>query len=685
MAREQGSICGAVVNEACRIALFLVYYLALISLGVVIFIWAIRVADYLGTDYLPRIESGRGAIAVIGAIAGILSLAGIFGIYLIKPLFSFTKSTNAERIEVEESECPKLFNLIRQLSRSTGFRMPRHVYLTTDVNACVFYNTSFWSIFFPVRKNLEIGLGIFNATSIQEVKAVLAHEFGHFGQKSMKVGSVVAVTNKVLYNLIYTDDFIDRALVRWRNAGWSVWQLFGIITYGLTSLVRMVTVHVFLFVQRGERKLSRLMEFGADEVACRCAGTEAFISAMCKIEILGACDANRLRPFLKDILAEGKLPDNYFKAHDVVAEELQKEGWPVIAPRDVIMEPYDFGKAKSRLKVKDVWSTHPELSDRLEYARELALPCANAELESSWTLIPDEVSKRVSDRFFELGVSEMKKKPANIAVAEFHKFIAKSYAENGFPLEFEPFFGRVAEKFDLSKAFDTHIDKSPFTDEYKHLVGELNAAKRDMEILNQVVTGEIEVRTFTYGGVEYTKKNAPVEQHKVYLRKLVEAVAERDSAVCSYMTHLGNEVQRKKTRKLYEGMAKMESLCTQVYERLAAHDEYLQQYFSNADSLQEDEYRGLCARIVALEKDFHSGINALVHDIPDAIPDSEAGRMLLEYPTKLHNSEVEYGPESFQELQGLRDLFGSMCNDFHRKCRIALARFAASNVVCRQS
>lgn len=680
MAREKGSICGAVLNEACRIVLFLAYYLALICLGVIILIGAIRVADYLGTDYLPRIESGRGAIAVIGAIAGILSLAGIFGIYLIKPLFSFTKSANAERVEVKESDCPKLFDLIRKLSKSTGFRMPRHVYLTTDVNACVFYNTGFWSIFLPVRKNLEIGLGIFNATTIQEVKAVLAHEFGHFGQKSMKVGSAVAVTNKVLYNLIYTDDFIDKALVRWRNAGWAIWQLFGVITYALTSLVKLATVHVFLFVQRGERKLSRLMEFGADEVACRCAGTDAFISAMCKIEILGACDANRLRPFLKNILSENKLPENYFKAHDVVAEELRKEGWPVITPRDVLKKPFDFGTAESRLNVKDIWSTHPELSDRLDYARELSLPCGSAELEPSWTLIPDEVSKRVSDRFFELGVSGMEEKPVNIGVAEFHDFVSKSYAENGFPLEIEPIFGRVFEKFDLQNAFDTCMDQCPFNDEYRRLVAELNTAKRDMEILNQVVSGEIEVRTFTYGGVEYTKKNAPVEQHKTYLGKLVKAVSEKDAASCSYMTHLGDEAQREKTRRLYEGMAKIETLYAQVSERLATHDGYLQQYFSNADSMEEDEYRGLCVRIVALEKDFHSGIKALAHDIPDAIPKDEVGRVLLEYPNKVHNSEAAYSPESFQELQSLRELFGSVCNDFHRKCRVSLSRIASKIV-----
>jgi len=33
-----------------------------------------------------------------------------------------------------------------------------------------FYNSSFWSMFLPVRKNLEIGLGLVNSINISEFK-----------------------------------------------------------------------------------------------------------------------------------------------------------------------------------------------------------------------------------------------------------------------------------------------------------------------------------------------------------------------------------------------------------------------------------------------------------------------------------------------------------------------------------
>ena len=679
MAREQGSIKGAVVNETLRVVLFLVYYLALICLGVVILVAAFYAAKFLGEQVLPNAK-GRGAVGVIVVIAGVLSLAGVFGIYLIKPLFSFTKSTNKERVEVSEDDCPKLFGLIRSLSERTGFRMPRHVYLTTDVNACVFYNTGFWSIFLPVRKNLEIGLGIFNATTIQEVKAILAHEFGHFGQSSMKVGSAVSVTNKVLYNLIFTDDLLDRALYNWRNSGWLLWRLFGMLAYGMTTLVKLMTRHVFVFVLIGERKLSRLMEFGADEVACRCAGSDAFVSAMCKIELLGACDMDWLRSFLRKYLDENKLPDNYFKAHDAVAKALGKEGLPVLAYDVPLKNPYDFGVVESRVEIKDVWSTHPELADRLACARELALTCGDEELDPAWTLIPEELAQKVSDQFFQCCVADMDKKPETVSSAEFQAFVDKWYAENGFPLEYRPFFARSLEEFDLQKAFETDVKENPFTAEYRRLVGELSTAKTDMETLEQVASGEIEAKKFLYNGATYTKKTAPVSQHQEYLKGLAAAVAKCDSAACSYLTHIGNDADRSYVKKMYGNVMSMKALCSQIADRLSPHEEFINQCLAKGESMSSDEYHKMCVKIVMHESEFRQGIAEVKRTLPDAIPDDESGRRMLEYASKSHNCESDFSLESFQELQDYRNAFGSMCGNYSFRCELAIARFADARI-----
>lgn len=205
--------------------------------------------------------------------------------------------------------------MIRDVARQTGCKMPKHVYLSPDVNACVFYNTSFWSIFFPIRKNLEIGLGLFDGTSVDEIKSVIAHEFGHFGQSSMKVGSTVYVTNSVLYNLIFTDDFWDKWLDKWCMSDTGIIRFLGVLTRALTNLVKHLTVHVYQFVQKGYLKLSRYMEYDADGVACRCVGADTFISALCKIEVLGRKNSV-YQQMLSSLANERKMVSNVFRGKD---------------------------------------------------------------------------------------------------------------------------------------------------------------------------------------------------------------------------------------------------------------------------------------------------------------------------------------------------------------------------------
>ena len=676
VAAEAGGIRAAVVDELFRLALFTVYYVALICLGVAIIVGAVIAAKFLAFDCLENVRDGRAALMVLVTAAGLLSLAAVFGVYLVKPLFSFTRNSNEQRVEVSRADCPALFGLVERLSKETGFPMPRHVYLTTDVNACVFYNTAFWSIFLPVRKNLEIGLGLFNSTTVQEVKSVLAHEFGHFGQSSMKVGSAVSVTYTILYNLVYTDDFIDRALEAWRRARWTPWRIFGMLACGLTLLVKRVTLCVFRFVMRGERRLSRLMEFGADEVACRCAGSDAFVSAMCKIELLSECDEGGLRPFLSKGLEEGVLPEDYFKSHDAVADANAKRGLPALKPGEAMSAPYDSGLAKSRIKAIDVWSSHPELSDRLDHARKLGVKRDDCETADAWSLVPQEVAKKVSDRLFSVVTASMEKKPRRIDAAAFRDTVFRLLDEHMFPREFETVFDRRLEPFDLQRAFGRECADNPFTPEYRRLVGELLVARGDMATLEQIASGEKEVGSFLYNGAEYTRKTVPIEEHKQYLANLAKLVADRDSDACSYLSHIGGEEDRARVRSLYEKIFAVVSITDRVGKALSAHDAWLNERFARGGEMNKAEYHEFCGRVVALEKDFQSCVVEVMKDVPDVIPDSEAGRQVVEYTKRVHNTEFDFGPQTFEELQRCRAAFGDMCVACQRRCLRDLARFA---------
>ena len=175
-----------------RVILFIVYYIVLILCGIGLFFAAFGVTWLLIHALSETSHINLRFIVVIFMLWLAMWWFCIqISWYLIKPLFTFHKRSNENRFEVKRADCPELFSLIEDVAKSTGNKMPKHVYLTAEVNACVFYNsTSIWAIFFPTRKNLMVGLGLLQGMNKDEVKAILGHEFGHFSQQTMRVGSI---------------------------------------------------------------------------------------------------------------------------------------------------------------------------------------------------------------------------------------------------------------------------------------------------------------------------------------------------------------------------------------------------------------------------------------------------------------------------------------------------------------
>jgi len=85
------------------------------------------------------------------------------------------------------------------------------------VNRAVFYDSSILSLFLPVRKKLLIGLGLVSELNLSELKAVLAHEFGHFSQRTMTLGSYVYIAQQLVSEIVHGRDGWDDILRGWRQ------------------------------------------------------------------------------------------------------------------------------------------------------------------------------------------------------------------------------------------------------------------------------------------------------------------------------------------------------------------------------------------------------------------------------------------------------------------------------------
>ena len=524
------------------------YYLLLIVIGLLIIAAVIMfVINYA----IPIVSALRGTafwLAII-AFVGLCCLAVMFAAFMIKPLFSFTESTESDNtVEVEEEDCPELFKVITDIVKQTKTKMPKHVYLSSDVNACVFFDSSIWSIFSPVRKNLKIGLGLLNGMSVDEFKSILAHEFGHFSQKSMKVGSSVYVVNQILYNMTTERDNWDDLLESWcspdsDNVFSNTFAFFGILTRGLTSWVKKANVLLYAFVQKSYMKLSRQMEYDADNIACACVGKEAFISAMYKTEI-NARNNNDFIEILKALFEENKTVENVFDAIEITNKALHHKD-PNFIKYDVsLTQPL---VVESRIRVNDARSSHPLLSDRIENAKkneskEIMAPIA------AWELIPQEIADQASVPFF--WAFEGNERREKISNEDFTTWVNEYVISHYMPYQFRAFFARNILPFDLESNNEEIVD-NPFTNNNRHIIDEYFVTLNDWNLLQRISNKEVETKSLYIDGQIISDRSLPLKDYDDYLSSLYPRIGEIDHQVFSFLHKNCQEVDRGRLRNAY--------------------------------------------------------------------------------------------------------------------------------------
>ena len=335
--------------------LFLAIYLALVAAAG----WLV----YFCFSHLGE----RGGLSLWTILLG-LGSAMLF-LFFVKGLFRRSQPDTTRYVEVTEQDQPRLFAFVRRLCADAGTPFPRAIYLSHEVNAAVFYPRSLLSLIWPVRKNLLVGLGLLNLLNLSELKAVLAHEFGHFAQSSMKLGQYVYVANQVIRDLVFSRDSWDQWLARWRSIdlrlSFPAWILTGVVW-----LLRKALALIFRAVNLANLSLSRQMEFNADLNAARLTGSDALIAGLWKTE-RGGLAMQRALGRLRSLAEHEKYTRDLFfhQARELGRlDELldaQKELPPFLRS---LRDPYRYGPAihfkEGDDHAPEMWSTHPANRER---------------------------------------------------------------------------------------------------------------------------------------------------------------------------------------------------------------------------------------------------------------------------------------------------------------------------------
>ncbi len=359
-----------------------------------------------------------------GAAAG--AVAALLFVFMVKALFAVKHSHLSSDMEITQQQQPQLFEFLYRLADDAGAPRPHKVYLSPQVNAAVFYDLSLLNLFFPSKKNLLIGLGLVNVLNLGELKAVLAHEFGHFAQKSMAVGRWVYIAQQIASQVVAKRDWLDSLLlgiskidIRIAWVGW----LLRLIVWSIRSLLDTV----FSLVVLSERALSRQMEFQADLVAVSLTGSNALVHALNK---LGAGDDawSKTLNFVNMEINEGRKVADIFAIQTRMLQKLRAiyhDNDYGLVPDVPEKYPEKHRVFKSKIALPpQMWSTHPENTAREENAKRCYIPC-DIDSRSAWDIFShsDQVKKDLSQHL----LLNVKKELTDVPIEESFNQLEKFY------------------------------------------------------------------------------------------------------------------------------------------------------------------------------------------------------------------------------------------------------------------
>lgn len=441
---------------------------------------------------------------------GLMALGVSLVFFLIKFVFAKRNADNPDRVEITEAEQPRLFAFIRQLTIETQTPFPRKIFLSPQVNACVFYNSSFWSMFFPVKKNLEIGLGLVNAINLGEFKAVMAHEFGHFSQRSMKLGSFTYNVNQVIYNMLYENNSYSSFLSTWGNIHGAL-ALFASITVYIATGIQWILRQMYALVNKRYLSLSREMEFHADAVAASVAGGNNLVSALDRIELAAGCYEEAVNK-VNEALPRKQASRNLFVDQLIVMHHTAKtQGLQISHQLPVITSQFIASQHTSRINYKNQWASHPTNKERADKLQELGLdtPLTPAR---AWELFdaPQALQEKITNHIYTTAKIEM----ADIVLYDgvaFEQQYEAAFREWQLPEAYKNFFqGRYPDLI-LIPSVQPHeaiLWESIDTPANRELPDQLKSTEADLQLLEAIADPQTGIKSFDFDGQKYTNQEA---------------------------------------------------------------------------------------------------------------------------------------------------------------------------------
>jgi Zn-dependent protease with chaperone function len=489
------------------ILLFIATYFLLICLAIGVTI----ACGLLGYTLFAYHMSGYTFMLALGLVSmGILILIFLFKFIFKKHVTDLTHLT-----EITRDQEPQLFLMIEEIVKEVETDFPKKIYLSADVNAAVFYDSSFWSMFLPVKKNLQIGLGLVNSVTVIELRAILAHEFGHFSQRTMKVGSYVYNMNQIIYNMLFDNESYDALAGKWASA--SVYlAIFVGLAVKIIRGIQWILQKVYNVINLSYMSLSREMEFHADEVAANVTGSVPLITSLLRLE-LAEKSYQAVLSYYEGKISEAEKAQNIYPQQAYVMNFLAEQNkLPMENNLPMVTLDHLNRYNKSKLVIKDQWASHPTTEDRVRQLEKLNLETRDNDskpasgLFKNMEVLQSELTEKIFASIEYSSPQVVKSKD------QFIETFVADHLQNSFHQIYNTYYdNKNPSRMDIE-----NIPKIPdksipalndlFGEEALDYVYEFISLDSDISTLKQIQEGHYPIKSFDYDGIKYSPAESPV-------------------------------------------------------------------------------------------------------------------------------------------------------------------------------
>ncbi|WP_353778029.1 M48 family metalloprotease [Winogradskyella sp. 3972H.M.0a.05] len=474
----------------------------------------------------------------VGAIAGSVMLF----VFTLKFIFKLKNHKRTNRVKLNKTDYPELWDFVMKICKDTGAPKPAAIYVDPDVNAYVSYTNMWLSLFLPVKKELTIGLGLVSCLNLSEFKAVISHEFGHFAQSSMKVGSYIISANTIIHDMIFSRDKWDDLLDQWRQSDLRLSFAAWIIT-PIIWIIRQILNLFYQFLNIMYSSLSREMEFNADKVAISTTGSEAIVSALWKLDD-GFYKWNETINHAY-LAAQKKRHVQNLYVHNNLAIDRDK------AKQNQILEalPQDSRGGKHYFSTSEhskvgMYASHPPNNMREDSAKVPFIDC-ESDSRSPWILFRN--SETLQQKMTSLVYKEYlnKTQDINCTLEEFEAFIisenqSKSLLED-YENTFENRFLNIPDidsnELNLETVDTSKIVLDNLKAELKSLMDPIRDLETLMDKAGAIAQGTTKENVLSFKDRSFKKKNIQ-EGYELILNEreslLVNSFKEWDKSFCTF-------------------------------------------------------------------------------------------------------------------------------------------------------